>query len=76
MSTFWKKTSFWDMVIKTLALFGPGGGVAIGTYVQDRFWVGMGVACLAVSAVLSIWFVDKDNNGTVDLFQRKRPKGN
>lgn len=72
MSKFWKYSAFWDKVIKTLALFGPTGGVIAGKYAEDPFWIGVGLTSLLLSAVLSIWLVDKDNNGLVDMFEKKK----
>jgi hypothetical protein len=66
---FWRKTFFWDMVIKILALFGPTGGVVTGKYLDDPIWTGIGLFCLAAGGILAIIFVDKDKNGVVDIFE-------
>lgn len=72
MSKFWTKTLFWDRVTKTLALFGPSGGVIVGKYTDDPFWVGVGIVSLLLAGVISIWLTDKDNNGIVDLFEKDK----
>lgn len=72
MSKFWKHTSFWDKVIKSLALFGPSGGVVAGKYLDDPFWMGAGVVSALIAGGLAIWMVDKDNNGIVDIFEKKK----
>lgn len=72
MSKFWKYTTFWDKVIKSLALFGPGGGVVAGKYLDDPFWIGVGIVSALVAGWLAIWMVDKDNNGIVDIFEKKK----
>lgn len=71
MRTFWKRTVFWDRVTKSLALFGPSGGVVVGKYTEDPFWTGVGIACLLLAGIISIWLTDKDNNGIIDLFEDK-----
>ena len=71
MRTFYKRTIFWANVTKTLALLGPSGGVVVGKYTDDPFWVGVGIASLLLAGVISIWLTDKDNNGIIDLFEDK-----
>lgn len=72
MSKFWKYTTFWERVIKSLALLGPTGGVIAGKYLEDPFWVGAGVISALIAGWLAIWMTDKDNDGIVDLFQKKK----
>lgn len=66
---FWKKTIFWSNVTKTLALFGPTGGVIAGKYTDDPFRLTVGMVCVGLAAAIAIWMADKDNNGIVDLFE-------
>lgn len=66
---FWIRTSFWDKVIKTLALFGAPTVGGLGYFRADDCWIiTSGIFALA-AAGLAIWMVDKDKNGVVDIFE-------
>lgn len=69
---FWKYTSFWNYVIKTLALLGTPGGIAIAQWQNDPTWLTVTGISAFLSAALGIWIVDKDNNGIVDIFEKKK----
>lgn len=66
---FWKKTAFWGMVRNTIAVF--TGPTMIGLHefgAADVFTIVAG--CMGfLGAILSIWIVDNDKDGIVDLFQ-------
>jgi hypothetical protein len=66
---FWKRTIFWNNLIRILALLGPTGGFITGKLAEDPFWITLGLICALVSAALAILMVDKDNNGKVDIFE-------
>lgn len=68
---FWKYSSFWNMTIKTLALLGTPGGIAIAQWQDDPMWLTITGLCAFLSAALGIWMVDKNNNGLVDIFEKK-----
>lgn len=72
MSRFWKYTTFWQNVKNTLALFGTPGGIVIAQWQDDPLWLILTGACAFLSGAISIWFVDKDNNGYVDIFEKKK----
>ncbi len=72
--SFWKYTIFWENVKKTLAVF---TGAAVYTLhdlqVADvTMMITVGLSMLA--AILSIWFVDHDKDGIVDIFQKNKIK--
>lgn len=69
---FWIKTSFWNYLRNILALFGPTGGVVTGKYLEDPFWTGVGLVCLAVSGAIAILMADKNNNNIVDIFEKDK----
>jgi len=66
---FWIKTSFWDRVIKTLALFGTPAGMGAGYLQANPTYLIIGGVCAMLSAALAIWFTDADKNGIIDLFE-------
>ena len=65
----YKRTVFWQMLQKSLALFsGPA------MFTLHEFKAGTVLMIIAgiigtSAALISIWFVDNDNNGIVDLFE-------
>lgn len=71
MSKFWKYTTFWDKVIKSLALFGTPVGISAGYFQANPTYLFIGGICAFVSAALAIWMVDENNDGLVDIFQDK-----
>lgn len=66
----WKRTSFWTKVMLTIQ--------AIGTFTQLSLIFGDSqhiynviVALVQLAGlILPIWMDDKDNNGTVDIFEK------
>ena len=68
---FWIKTTFWNRVIKTLALFGTPVGISAGYFQANPTYLLIGGLCAFVSAALAIWMTDADKNGIVDLFENK-----
>lgn len=66
---FWKKTIFWNSVRNTIAIF--TGPTMIGLHefgAADGFTIAAG--CMGfMGAILSVWIVDHDKNGLVDLFE-------
>lgn len=69
---FWIKTSFWQNVKNTLALLGAPGGIVIAQWQDDLFWLILTGVCAFLSGAISIWFVDKNNNDVVDLFEKDK----
>lgn len=67
MSKFWIKTSFWENVKKTIAIFAAPATLGINEASHTWALVTMGVSI--VGAVLAIWFTDNNKDGVVDLFQ-------
>lgn len=66
---FYHKTAFWGSVRNTVAIF--TGPTMIGLHefgAADAFTIVAG--CMGfLGAILSIWIVDSDKDGLVDLFQ-------
>ena len=67
---FWTKTSFWNNVIKTLALLGTPAGISAGYFQAEPLYLLIGGISAFLSAALAIWFTDKDNNGIIDMFEK------
>lgn len=69
---FYTKTFFWSMVRNCLAILGmPTGAVAAYFEMNPKYLLVSAVSAMLFGLV-SIVFVDMDNNGTVDIFERKR----
>lgn len=66
---FYKKTAFWNNIRNTIAVF--TGPTMIGLHefgAADVFTIVAGSMGFA-GAILSVWVVDHDKNGIVDLFE-------
>lgn len=66
---FWKKTVFWENVKKTIAVFAAPGVVGLHKLNVSDTWMFAAGAFSLLGAVLAIWAVDNDKDGTVDIFQ-------
>lgn len=66
---FWKKTAFWENVKKTIAVFAAPGVVGLHEFGAADYWLMIAGAFSFLGAVLAIWAVDNDKDGTVDIFQ-------
>lgn len=66
---FWKKTLFWEQVKKTIAVFAAPGVVGLHEMGAADHWMLVAGGFSFMGAVLAIWAVDSDKDGTVDLFQ-------
>lgn len=74
MSKFYKRTLFWSVIRDCLAMFGMPSG-AFAAYLQtDPMWLFVSAACATLIGILAKYFVDKDNNGIVDIFEKKKKK--
>lgn len=71
MKKFFKKTIFWQRLRDTLAVFGVPSGALAAYFETEPFWLAVSAASAALIAIIAIWFVDKDDNGVVDLFEGK-----
>lgn len=69
---FWKRTIFWSVIRDCLAMFGMPSG-AFAAYIDTNpkmLWIS--AACATLIGIMAKYFVDKDNDGVVDIFQKKR----
>jgi hypothetical protein len=69
--SWYKRTIFWEMVKRTLAVV--SGPTVYGLHelaVGDTTMLIAGSVAM-IAAVISIWFVDNDSDGIIDLFQIK-----
>ena len=66
---FWKKTTFWELVKKTIAVFAAPGVVGLHELGAADVWMRIASLISIVGALLAIWAVDHDKNGIVDLFE-------
>jgi len=66
---FWKKTSFWENVKKTIAVFAAPGVIGLHEMGAADHWMIVAGGFSFIGAVLAIWAVDNDKNGIVDLFE-------
>lgn len=71
MKEILSKTSFWKRVKDSVALIGTG--TEFGLVLSEASHTWMLVTSVATFAVyiLGIWMEDKDNNGTIDIFEGK-----
>lgn len=69
MSNFFIKTKFWQALRNSLAVV--TGPVTVGIHEMGGadIWVMISGFSGMLGAILSIWMVDHDNNGVVDLFE-------
>ena len=69
MSIF-SKTIFWTKTEQTLSLLG-GIGITTAGFEHAPYWVFIAFgACAVLAKVIFIWIDDKDNNGTIDWFDK------
>jgi hypothetical protein len=73
---FWINIGFWTKLKGLIALFGAGGEITLFMTDQAAKWhIVMGVATVLVFLITQV-IEDKDNNGLVDLFEKKKkPNG-
>lgn len=69
MSKFWKKTLFWDSLMKTCAIFGGSTTAGLHAFAAADGLVFFAGAFSTLGALLSIWMIDGNKNGTPDLFE-------
>lgn len=68
---YWKRTTFWNKLKDTFALFGTGGQVVLALSHTSPYWnLVAGIATIMVM-IFTIWMDDRDNNGVVDLFEKE-----
>lgn len=72
MSKFWKKTLFWSVIRDLLASFGMPTGMALAYINTNPKLLLISGICGAVAGLLAKYFVDKDNNGVIDFFEKKK----
>lgn len=69
--SFYKKTSFWENIKKTIAVFAAPGVVGMHELNVDDGWLFAAGGLSLFGAVLAIWATDHDKNGIVDIFEDK-----
>lgn len=67
----YKDTTFWTKVSHTIQLFGTGGQVALVAAHASPIWNYITAGATIIGMVLAIWMEDKNNDGTVDVFENK-----
>ena len=67
--TLWKKSSFWQRIKDTIALFGTGGQVVLLLAEVPHLYNYITAAATALGMLVTLWFNDQDGDGNVDLFQ-------
>jgi hypothetical protein len=71
MKNYFKRTSFWQKVRDSLAVFGVPSGALAAIVGTDPLWLTISAISAALVALIAIWLVDKDGNGIVDIFEDK-----
>ncbi|HZI24814.1 MAG TPA: hypothetical protein VFD46_07050 [Chryseolinea sp.] len=69
MTPFYHKTKFWVMVRNSLTIFTGPAVLGMHEMGSADVWLRTAGAIGWAGTLLTIWFVDSDNNGTVDLFE-------
>lgn len=68
---FWQQFSFWLKLKATFATFGVGGEIAlfVGESHEKYKWLVGGATVLSI--LITNFIEDKNNDGIVDIFQKK-----
>lgn len=69
MSKFWRKVVFWENMQKTCAVFGGPATAGLSYLEAASGWVWAAGMFATLGALLSIWMVDHNKNGIVDIFE-------
>lgn len=79
---YWRRTEFWMKIRESFSFFGTigtggmAGADAIDIADIDEKWIAMTAGIAIFGALIShmtrVWFEDKDQDGFVDIFQRKK----
>lgn len=69
MSKFWRKTIFWESMQRTMAILAGPTTAGLSAFEAGNGWVWSAGICATLGALLSIWMVDHNKNGIVDLFE-------
>lgn len=69
MSKFWVKTIFWENMKKTCAVFGGPAVAGLHSLDAANEWIWFAGLFATLGALLSIWMVDNNKDGIVDLFE-------
>lgn len=69
---FYQSITFWTKAKSLIALFGAGGEITLFMTDQAAKWhIVMGIATLLGFLITNV-IEDKNNNGVVDLFEKKK----
>lgn len=69
-----RRMDFWNKVRATLLLVGIGSEVTLFVLDSSTFWKWFAAGATFIAMALAIWIEDKDNDGYVDLLQKKKTK--
>lgn len=67
----YKDVSFWTKISHTIQLFGTGGQVALVASDASHIWNYITAGATIAGMILAVWMDDKNNNGTVDIFEKE-----
>lgn len=75
MAKWFKQFVFWTKLKATIAVFGVGGEITMIATEQVAGWHVITIAATMTSILITNFIEDKNNNGIVDLWDKK-PKKN
>lgn len=68
--SYFKTVSFWTKLNHSVQLFGTGSQVALVAAEASPVWNYVAAGATVVTMLFTIWMVDINNNGVVDVFEK------
>ena len=65
----WKRTTFWQKVKDTTALFGTGGQIILTIADSSHIWNYVMGGATIIGMLVALWMDDKNADGIVDIFE-------
>lgn len=66
---YFKTVSFWTKLNNSVQLFGTGSQVALVAAEASHIWNYVAAGATVITMLFSIWMVDINKNGIVDVFE-------
>lgn len=79
MGGYWRRTEFWAKFRDSFAVLGSfaqiimNAGNESGITDIDPIWIMFSAVMTIAGTLTGIWMTDKNNDGIVDMFEKKKP---